>query len=348
MEIDMPTPIWLDSNILMKIDNGTLPSGIAEITGLQMNGYEILITPSVETEFLLPPGSRFTGADIARRKALLKRLKIGIDTRVSEVPMEQTRAWFEAGLDQGLKKPGDAQLIAHVRASAQARGIRNPVLLTLDAKDMNAMRRMGVYAERFGSKISAHVTGRPPLVPRASVGSGSFSQATKAAIKAGIKAGLKDALSAENIVPDVLLGVADRFAAREAVGKIKDKFAQEGFAKGVAAGVMGWTEQEVASNLLNRVTEVRIEKLEDPGGILSRPTIFKLAQAQENYAVAVGYQFAFSKTNQWKADMRGKGFTVLVNHGYHFPNDPAVLFEYNFIDKLAWVLRPTTDSILKH
>jgi hypothetical protein len=62
---------------------------------------------------------------------------------------------------------------------------------------------------------------------------------------AGRKAGLKDVFSAENIAamtPDLFLAFADRMAAREAARKITTKFIKEGFGKGFAAGVMGWTE----------------------------------------------------------------------------------------------------------
>jgi len=150
------------------------------------------------------------------------------------------------------------------------------------------------------------------------------------------------------MIPDLVLALADKFAARDAVRRIKDKFIQEGFAKGVAAGVMGWTEQEVAANLMNRVTDFRIKDLEDPGGLLTKVTILKLAEAQENYAVWVGFQFSSPKNLKWKKEMGAIGFKVLVDYGYHSGEDPEILFEYDFIDKLAWVLRPTTNSILEH
>jgi hypothetical protein len=134
----------------------------------------------------------------------------------------------------------------------------------------------------------------------------------------------------------------------EALRRIKIKFTKEGLAKGVAAGVMGWTEEEVALNLMNHVTDYRIQGLEDPAGFLTNVSIFQLAEAQENYAVAVGYQYSSSKTLKWKKEMGAKGFQVLREYGYYFGEDPGALFEYDFIDKLAWVLRATTDSILEH
>jgi hypothetical protein len=170
------------------------------------------------------------------------------------------------------------------------------------------------------------------------------------AAKGGFVSGLKAAFSAENLaslIPDVILAFADKAAAEEAIKTIQIKFLKEGFAKGVAAGVMRWSEHEVASNLKNRVTPFRIRGLEDPAGFLTRAYIFQLAEAYENYGVDLGYQFTFSKTVKWNNDVRDKGVAVLAEYGYHFGQDPNVLFEYDFIDKLGWVLRHITDPIIE-
>lgn len=172
----------------------------------------------------------------------------------------------------------------------------------------------------------------------------------KAGFRAGFRMGLKEVFSAENIaamIPDVILAVADKVAAREAVKRISIKFAKEGFAKGVAACVMEWSEEEVNSNLKNHVTSFRVEGLEDPAGFLTRSYILRLAEAYENYAVDIGYQFSSAKTLEWKKNIRNKGLGILSREQYHFGDDPRVLFEYNFIDKLAWVLRSTTDPIIE-
>ena len=89
------------------------------------------------------------------------------------------------------------------------------------------------------------------------------------AAKGSIGAGIKGAFSAPNLasmIPDVVLAVADRVAAREAIRAIQVKFVKEGFAKGVAAGVMRW---EASSNLKNRVTPFRVKGMEDPAGFLT-------------------------------------------------------------------------------
>lgn len=109
---------------------------------------------------------------------------------------------------------------------------------------------------------------------------------------------------------------------------------------------MGWTEEEVNSTLKNRITPFRVQGLGDPAGLLNRTYVLQLAEIYENHAVEVGFQFSSSKTFSWKQHMRGNGFSVLHKYGYHFGEDPAALFEYDFIDKLAWGLRPATDAIV--
>ena len=352
------SPVWLDNNILVKIDNGRTPNFEVEITKLQKDGHEVLLPPSVEREFL--HGQGFRAADTVRRKALLTRLGLNVDTMVNHVPMQQLQAWRDEAVRHGLSIP-DADIIAQVRASAQARGIRNPMFFTRETGGtLIRMRQRGVVALAFkapsaGTQIPAHLNAPVPKeVPEPPIGSlgaeAFFSEAKAGLFKAGLKAGLKDLVSAENIaamIPDVILAVADKAAAREAVRAIKDKFKREGVAKGIAAGVMSWTEKEVASNLMNHVTPFRLEGLQDPAGFLPYTYMLKLAEAQENYAVAVAYYFSSSKSSEWKREMQGKGFKVLRELRYYFGEDPEALFEYDFIDKLAWALRPTTDLMIK-
>lgn len=348
-----PTPIWLDNNILVGIDNGTMPHAEAEIASLEKDGFKPLLPPSVEREFLHGPG--FKQADTVRRQALLKRLGIEVDTMANHVPMQQLRNWRVQGYTHGLQIP-DADIVAQVKASAQARGVRNPVFLTRDVKALPAMRRAGVSALEFRTGVprpkapipkppTPNPPASPSVVPELPDGPTRWST-----IKAGVKAGLKDVFSAENIaamIPDLLLAFADRMAAREAVRKIETKFIKEGFAKGVAAGVMGWTEDEVRLNLKNRVTPFRVQGLADPAGILPRAYILKLAEIYENYAVDVGYAFSSQQSLSWKKAMQGKGMSVLHRYGYYFGTDPAALYEYDFIEKLAWVLRRATDPIVE-
>lgn len=345
----MSQPIWVDTNILVNIDNGRMPTALAEISKLEKDGYEVLLPPSVEREFLHGPGMR--AADTARRQRLLTSLDLEVDTMVNQVPMPQLQAWRQEAIDHGLSIP-DADIIAQVRASAWTRGVKNPVFLTRETGGtLVAMRQRGVTAIEFKTAAITEEIPAPRTVPSPTdlpdppVVPGPLSGA-----KTAFMEGLESAFRAENIaaeIPNAILMIADKVAARDAVHRIKIKFLKEGFAKGVAAGVMGWTEVEVASNLMNHVTPFRIEGMEDPAGYLTLGYMLQLAEASENYAVGVGFYFSSNKSLRWKADIRAKGFEVLNRRGYYYADDPQILYEYDFINDLAYVLRPTTDSIVE-
>jgi len=351
-------PVWLDTNILIDIHNGQRATASAaekalsrrfeaEILNLAKDGHEVLISPRVKFEFLKGPRAQ-------SGQKLLTELRIVEDKMMTQVPRAQVWTWGNEGINHGLSA-FDSDVVAQVRAGGLVRGIKDPVFLTRDSGGtLTAMRRRGVQALDFRApevrlKVPRNTPPPPPEVPPAPAGpiarEGFWSGA-----KAGFKAGLKDAFKAENIaamIPDLVLLLADRVAAREAFKNIQVKFTKEGFAKGVAAGVMGWSEEEVASTLMNRITPFRVQGLEDPAGILSRTTILQVAEAQENYAVAIGFQFSSAKDLNWKREMVAKGSKILHQYGYYFGTDPQALFEYEFIDKLAWTLRATTDSIVE-
>jgi hypothetical protein len=164
-----------------------------------------------------------------------------------------------------------------------------------------------------------------------------------------LKAGIKGAFSAPALaaaIPATLLQVADKFAVRDAKRKIMTKFIKEGFAKGFAACLQGWTRTEVESGLMNRVNVIRIEGLGDAAGSLRQTYILQLAEAYENYAVRVGYEYVYAKSLEWKTDMRDKAFLAFVHRGYSMPNTDDGLFEFEHIRKLAFVIHHTTDAII--
>jgi hypothetical protein len=345
-EVNMSKPIWLDNNVLVKIDNGREPRFETEIAELQKEGHEVLIPKKVETEFLY--GQKFRPQDTLRRKGILERLKVKVDTMANQVPMKQLQGWREEAINHGLSIT-DADIVAEVRASAQARGISNPVLYTGDARAVGAMRRRGVLAEEFrprAPKPELHVT-VPKVVEAPRPG---FIRARISNAKFALKEGLKGAFSPEGLasmIPDIVLAIADRVAAKEAIKNIEVKFVKEGFGKGVAAGVLGWTDDEVQLNLKNRITPFRVEGMEDPAGFLTRAYILQLAEAYENYGVDVGFQWTKVKPLDWKNKMVWKGMSLLAKYNYHYPNNPDVLFTYDVAKDLAWVLRSTTDAIVE-
>ena len=46
------------------------------------------------------------------------------------------------------------------------------------------------------------------------------------------------------------------------------------------------------------------------------------------------------------SELRDKGFAFLRTTRYHLGNDPEALFEFEFIDKLAWAIHESTDAII--
>jgi hypothetical protein len=167
--------------------------------------------------------------------------------------------------------------------------------------------------------------------------------------KTSMAQGVKGAFSASSLIsmiPVLVLGIADRIAAREAIKAIQVKFIKEGFAKGVAAGVLRWSEEEVNKNLKNRITPGRLKGMEDPAGILELKYILQLAEVYENYAVDVGYAFGSTRSVKWKDWLRNKGFKVLAKHDYGMA-DERFLLTYHFVNDLAWAIAPTTDPIVE-
>jgi hypothetical protein len=376
-------PIWLDANILMDIQSFVDNLGAADarargavfdakIRSLAEDGHELLITQKVRTEL-------FRGARAQTADDFLNRSRIAYDNQGTTIKLSQIDAWTQEGIKNGLSQ-ADARVIAEVKAGATVRRIKSPVCLTRDARAIPAMRRRGVNATELTkqTQIPSDPAGIPdpdwvppempkspgmqtpvdlppptPEVPLPKPGPG-FSGSARVFLntaKSYLKASLESALSPESIVGLIaVMGIeySDIVAAQEAVVNIQIKFLKEGFAKGVAAGVMGWSEEEVASNILNRVTNFRIQGLEDPAGILTTSQILRLAEGTENYAAGVGYYFSSQKSLQWKQDIRAKGFELLKRYGYdYFGPDPDVLFEYDFISKLAWVLHRTTDPAVE-
>lgn len=170
--------------------------------------------------------------------------------------------------------------------------------------------------------------------------------------KAGFKAGVAGALSPTSLAAlaaEIILAVADREAAKEAIRKIQTKYLREGFARGFAAGVMGWTDEEVQLKLKYHVRVENLQSMHDPGGILTRAQMFQLAQACDNYAVDYGFYYSSQRPNSWKLSMLKKGFSLLSDRGvtrYRRTEDLSVLFELQFIEDLAWVLKPMTDTLV--
>jgi hypothetical protein len=360
-ELPMAPPkqgFWIDNNVLVKIDVGrsarataaekSLGQAVEErLFCLQNEGHEILFTPRVKFEFL--------SARTQTREPLLKSLNFTEDSLVVRTPRKTIWAWAEEGREAGLSAL-DADVIAQVKAGALARDVTNPNFLTMDLKGLLRMRQRGVNAISFENPAMAELPTvpeiptpklPPPEVPIGVVTEEGFLEAAKTGFKSGLKGSLLNSETIIGVAATLLLLYADNVAYHEAIRNTETKFLKDGFARGVAAEVMTWTEYELKTELMNRVTNFRLKGLADPAGLLKMGDMFRLAQSYENYSIGVGYYYSDSQSRQWKQAMRGLGAQILSQYGYHFGRDPQALFEYDFIEKLAWVLQPTTDAIIK-
>lgn len=165
------------------------------------------------------------------------------------------------------------------------------------------------------------------------------------AFQAGAKASLRAIFSLDNILFEIalkILEIADKAAAEKAIVSIQVRFLKEGFAKGVAGGCLGWSDERVVSNLFNKMTPYRVQDMMDPGGLLPRSLILKLAEASENMGVLAGYNYARGRSPQWREGLRIFAASMLERQGWRFTSstDP-----YYFVDKYAWVLRFQTNPI---
>lgn len=343
----MSTVVWFDTSLLIDIESGALRGGAEELARMQRDGFKMLVPKHVETEFLY---SQQGAQNLARRQAFLQRFGLEVDNMASQVPLAQVRAWTDQATTAGLGH-GDAKMVAHVRASAHVRNIRNPVLLSQNTRDFARMRLQGINTLRFepvALRPKMHVAvhgGGNAAKPKTSISPATGAPTRGAMFKAGLK-GAFSAPSLASMIPDVILKFADRAAAKQALRNIQVKFIKEGFARGVAAGVMRWTEAELDANSKNRVSHPRLEGMGDAAGMLKLGDMFRLAESVENYAVDIGFAYAGTQKPSWKDELRDRGFDYLRKTNYHFGHDPEALFEFEFINKLAWAIHETTDAII--
>ena len=340
----MSTVVWFDTSLLIDIETGALKGGLDELARMQKDGFKMLLPKHVETEFLF---SKAGAQNMANRQAFLQRFGFEVDNIASQVPLAQVRAWTDQATAAGLGH-GDAKMVAHVRASAHVRKIRNPVLLSQNTKDIAKMRMQGVSALKFEPvhlRPKIHLSHAGGTKPKTSVTPATGAPTRGAMFKAGLK-GAFSAAAIASMIPDVILNIADRVAAKEALQNIQVKFIKAGFARGVAAGIMRWTEAELDANSKNRMTSTRLQGMGDAAGKLKIGHMFKLAEAVENYAVDIGYAYAGTRDPAWKNELRDNGLAYLRNARYHFGDDPEALFEFEFIDRLAWAIHKSTDAII--
>ena len=365
--------VMVDTSVFGALNRANSGARVAKILKELQGSNELVVPRAAYTEILKTPGDALRNAQLQQIQDF--QMKIQPDVAHADY-VEVYKQWSELGSRQAGVGYTDMKVIADVRAYAKLNPTENVEFFTVEKMVNNKAGIESTYGVKFSAKCSFEANvgeivpydpvalgvrppappapaapDLPPPVPETPLpnpGVGS-TETFMSAGKAGLVQGLKGLLSAETAVgvaATVFMAACDMAAMKDAVRRIQTKFIKEGFAKGVAAGAMGWTDSEVASNALYRVTNFRVQGLADPGGYLTMSYILKLAETVENYAVGIGYYFAAAKSLQWKKDWCAKGFGLLAKYGYNFGDDDDVLFTYEVLSKVAWAMRADSDAIV--
>lgn len=178
-----PDPIWLDANVVARLANGQDPALENEVVKLRQAGHRLLLVPAANNELLNGnPLTMKRGKPVweqvpsdASRVAIEKlkaRLGITVDTSAAtlvsskrvgytmqdHVPRPKNLA-VPPSLDQISES--DSLVLGQVKASAEARGIKNPVILTAETRQ----RGMISQASRYGVTSKTVAVTTPPVAP---------------------------------------------------------------------------------------------------------------------------------------------------------------------------------------
>jgi hypothetical protein len=156
-EIIMPDPVWLDTCALDNALKGNAAIN-RQLSEYRRAGRRLLIIQQSEIEMLY--GNIYTlkkGKDYLKQvpspefrekmRTGLKKIGVEIDTKWREIPTPELDSWVSIGAEN--VSISDRKVLSQVRASAKARGIANPEILTaeIDTKAMannNLTKKWGI------------------------------------------------------------------------------------------------------------------------------------------------------------------------------------------------------------
>jgi hypothetical protein len=156
-EMIMPDPIWLDTNALQYALNGNAAIN-KQLSEYRRAGRQLLVTQQVEIEILYgnfytlsfnPKKTFFAQVpppDLRERKRTgMQRIGVEIDTKWRQVPTSDYESWVS--MEKDNVSISDRRVLSEVKASAKARGITNPEILTaeLDTKAMANQKLTGKW-----------------------------------------------------------------------------------------------------------------------------------------------------------------------------------------------------------
>ena len=152
----MPDPLYLDSCALDAALKGDAAIN-KQLSEARQAGRRLLIIQQVEIETLygnihtLKKGKLFLDQvpppDLREKKRTgMQKIGVEIDTKWREIPASEYENWISIGKDNA--SISDRKVLAQVKASAKARGIANPEILTAEV-DSKAMANEK-FTQKFG------------------------------------------------------------------------------------------------------------------------------------------------------------------------------------------------------
>src|SRR6266436_3441603 len=169
----MPDPIWLDTNTLIFALKGDAAIN-RQLSEYRTAGRQLLVAPKVRDEILNgnvltedPTVASWTKRPYPEKAALtatgMRKIGVELDLAGSKIPQPQRIDYY--GIAEDVKgvnvEPSDRLVLSQVKASAQARGIANPEMIT----DENKKHAMSIHASRWGIRSVATAKPAPGSVP---------------------------------------------------------------------------------------------------------------------------------------------------------------------------------------
>jgi len=231
----MPDPIWLDTNTLSFALKGD-PGINLQLSKLRQGGRQLLVTQQVEIEILF--GNIFT---LKQNKAFLaqtpppefreyvrkgmKKVGVTIDTRWQEIPTAKLKE-YEKILANNMSI-SDRRVMSEIKASAEARGIAAPEMITAET-GTKAMANAPLMKKEWGvTSTPAAVTKNPSarhviLSDYPEDGEGELSRFFKDKPVWGKLAIIGGTIAAQQISAQAMASVFDHF--NEAIAKARGAF----------------------------------------------------------------------------------------------------------------------------
>jgi hypothetical protein len=169
----MPDPIWLDTNTLIFALKGDAAIN-RQLSEYRRAGRQLLVAPKVRDEILNgnvltedPTVACWTKRPYPEKAALtatgMRKIGVELDLAGGQIPQPQRIAYY--GIAEDLKgvnvEPSDRLVLSQVKASAQARGILKPEMIT----DENKKHAMSVHASRWEIRSVPTAKPAPGSVP---------------------------------------------------------------------------------------------------------------------------------------------------------------------------------------